>query len=392
MSLNQLAAPEEIPRVLGSYGGYADGPLVICIGGMHGNEPAGVFAAQRVLQTLQSAQMPFRGEFVALTGNRAALARGCRYIEQDLNRLWLAERLTALREQTLGVLGPEDEEQRDLLAALEAALARQRGPVIVLDLHTTSAAGVPFTVIGDTLLNRHLALSLPTPLILGLEEHLEGTTLNYINDCGYIAVGFEGGQNEAPSSTANHEVALWATLLTAGCIRRADVPQFRSLYDELARHTKGVPRVLEVRCRHAIRERDDFVMEPGYTNFQAVERGQLLARDRYGEIRAREKGYILMPLYQSQGTDGFFLVREVNPFWLNVAAGMRQLRLERVLPWLPGIRRHPERPETLITDPKIARWFVVELFHLLGFRRQRSEGGKLIVSRRPHDVFSFEER
>jgi hypothetical protein len=86
------------------------------------------------------------------------------------------------------------------------------------------------------------------------------------------------------------------------------------------------------------------------------------------------------------------LVREVKPFWLNVAAGMRQLRLERVLPWLPGIRRHPERPETLIVDPKIARWFVVELFHLLGFRRQRSEGGKLIVSRRPHDVFSFEER
>jgi hypothetical protein len=146
-----------------------------------------------------------------------------------------------------------------------------------------------------------------------------------------------------------------------------------------------------VRDRHAIGAGDQFVMEPGYTNFQVVERGQLLAHDRHGEIRARENGYMLMPLYQSQGTDGFFLVREVKPFWLNLAAGMRRLRLEVVLPWLPGIRRHPEQPETLIVNAKIARWFVIELFHLLGFRRQRADGENLIVSRRPHDAFSLAE-
>lgn len=47
-------------------------------------------------------------------------------------------------------------------------------------------------------------------------------------------------------------------------------------------------------------------MEPGFTNFQPVVRAQLLARDRHGDIRAVENGYVLMPLYQSQGTDGFF--------------------------------------------------------------------------------------
>lgn len=68
--------------------------------------------------------------------------------------------------------------KRELLEEIDAALARRRGPVIFLDLHTTSAAGTPFTIIADTLLNRRLALSLPAPVILGLEEHLEGTTLN----------------------------------------------------------------------------------------------------------------------------------------------------------------------------------------------------------------------
>ena len=87
----------DIPRVLGSYGGSAPGPLVICIGGMHGNEPAGVFAMQRVLRSLHETQPAFRGELLTLSGNRAALARRCRYIAQDLNRLWTADRIAAIR-------------------------------------------------------------------------------------------------------------------------------------------------------------------------------------------------------------------------------------------------------------------------------------------------------
>ena len=129
-----------------------------------------------------------------------------------------------------------------------------------------------------------------------------------------------------------------------------------------------------------IREGDDFVMEPGFTNFQPVERGQTLARDRRGPILARESGQILMPLYQKQGTDGFFLVRQVRPFWLRVAEWLRRLRFERFLPVLPGVRLHADRPLTLVVDPRIARWFVVELFPLAGFPKEtlaaRQAGGQ----------------
>jgi succinylglutamate desuccinylase len=381
----------DIPRVLGGYGGSAPGPLVICIGGMHGNEPAGVFAMQRVLRSLHETQPAFRGELLTLSGNRAALARRCRYIAQDLNRLWTADRIAAIRNQPeSNTQAPEEKEQRELLDAIDHALARRQGPVIFLDLHTTSAEGVPFTVIGDTILNRKLALSLPAPVILGLEEHLNGTTLNYINDCGYIAVGFEGGQNDAPSSIDHHELAIWTILLTAGCVCTRDLPWVHALRAQLTERIRTTPRVVEIRHRHALHEGDNFVMERGFSNFQPVKRGQLLARDRHGDIRAPEAGLMLMPLYQSQGTDGFFLVREVASFWLHVATYLRRLRLERVLPWLPGIRRHPTLPETLLVNPRIARWFVIELFHLLGFRRQRPEGDSLVVSRRAHDVFSFE--
>ena len=380
---------DDIPRELGRHGGHAAGPLVISIGGMHGNEPAGVFAAQRVVQALKSTNPPFMGTLVALAGNRSALARGCRFVSEDFNRMWLPQRLSALSSGSAHcALNIEERECRELFAAIGAALAQRRGPIVFLDLHTTSAQGIPFAIVADTLLNRRLALSLPAPVILGLEEQLEGTMLNYMNDSGYAAVGFEGGQNEAPSSIEHNEAALWTILVAAGCLAEESVPQAALARNQLTQRTAGVPRILEVRYRHAVEPGDHFVMEPGYVNFQPIKRGQLLARDGRGEVRARESGRILLPLYQSQGADGFFLVREISPRWLQVSALVRRLRLERILPVLPGIRRHPQRPETLIVNPGVARWLVTDFFHLLGYRRERSEAGKIVVSRRPHDVES----
>lgn len=395
MALESPDRSRLFPRVLGTWGGDAPGPLVIGIGGMHGNEPAGVLALQRALETLRSSRTPFRGRFVGLSGNRAALARGRRYIHQDLNRLWSAERVRRLRNGRNSVeANSETEEQRELLEALEAQLAQRRGPVVCLDLHTTSAAGTPFVVIGDTLLNRRFAFGLGAPVVLGLEERLESTILNHLGERGYVAVGFEGGQHDSPSALTIHLAAIRSVLATAGCVRAGDfrAPDHgREASGEEASAGRAAPQVVEIRDHHVIREGDDFVMEPGFTNFQPVERGQALARDRRGPILARESGQILMPLYQEQGTDGFFLVRQVRPFWLRVAEWLRRLRFERFLPVLPGVRLHADRPLTLVVDPRIARWFVVELFHLLGFRKRRSRQGKLVVSRRWHEPCSFEE-
>src|SRR5271166_6507904 len=232
----------DFPRELGRHVGQTPGPLVICVGGMHGNEPAGVFAARRVVRALEEQNPPFRGTLVALAGNRAALARGCRFVAEDFNRMWLPERLAALSlEARQSALNVEERECRELLQAIGAALARHRGPIIFLDLHTTSAQGIPFAIIADTLTNRRLARSLPAPVILGLEEQLDGTTLNYMNDRGYAAVGFEGGQNEAPSSIEHNEAALWTILVAAGCLREESIPQAALARTRLAESTVGVP-------------------------------------------------------------------------------------------------------------------------------------------------------
>ena len=44
----------EIERLIGQYRGEQPGPTLIFTAGIHGNEPAGIFALQEVFEKLQS--------------------------------------------------------------------------------------------------------------------------------------------------------------------------------------------------------------------------------------------------------------------------------------------------------------------------------------------------
>jgi hypothetical protein len=187
-----------------------------------------------------------------------------------------------------------------------------------------------------------------------------------------------GSKTEGPYQRAKE---LVDSLVVAGCFRTQDIPQFPSLLQTAQSRTRGLPRVVEIRYRHDILPGEEFVMKPGFENLDPVRNGDLLPHDRHGENRSRETGYILMPLYQSQGNDGFFLVRRVRPFWLRLPAWLRAIGAGNVLQYLPGVQRRGN--DTLTINSKIARWFVVEIFHLLGFRRQRPENGIQVFTRRP---------
>lgn len=376
-----------VERELGVHRGTKHGPLVIGIGGIHGNEPAGVVALQNVLRQLRQSQLPFQGKLVALAGNLRALRAGSRYLHHDLNRLWLPERVQLLKAQSRNFASTgEEQEQYELLVAIENTLIGHVGPAIFLDLHTTSSDGAPFALISDTLTNRRLALQLGVPLILGLEENVEGTILNYINDLGYEAIGFEAGQHQAPQSVKNHEAAIWLTLVASGCLTAHDIPAAQ-YQEQLRAAAQGLPSVLEVRYRHAIQDTDQFVMRPGFSNFSSVERGQPLALDQQGAICAQERSLLFMPLYQKQGEDGFFLVREVKPFWLSVSAWLRHWQTDRILHWLPGVRRLFGNRNALVIDRHVARWLVLPICHLLGFRKHTQTDGILIISRRRQSSF-----
>ncbi len=369
-------------RVIGRFGGQHPGPLVVSVGGQHGNEPAGIFASRNVLQQLASLRTCFRGEYVALAGNLSALRLGVRYVDEDLNRIWRRDLIRRAESASPEPGSVEEAELRALLAEIRVAVGRCSDEAYFIDLHTTSASGSPFVVVADTLLNRRLAQALPAPMVLGLEEYLSGTLLNFVNDLGHVAVGFEGGQHDSAASVAMLELGIWQTLRLAGSVDPVQVPGAGRITLRVRRRFQGSPSVLEIRHRHGVQPGDAFVMEPGFENLTRVRQGDVLAHDQQGPIESAESGLVLMPLYQTLGDDGYFLVRQVWPFWLEVSAWMRRLRMDRLLPLLPGVERQTKARDTLRVNPRVARWLVVQIFHLLGFRRQGSEHGSWIFSRR----------
>jgi len=374
-------------RVTGRHIGTRPGPLLLCVAGIHGNEHAGVEASRRVMEALGELRPPgFRGRFVALAGNLRALEKRRRFIDRDLNRAWLADPHPKAEAGAAGERGSEDRELAELLAELEPEMARDVRDAFFLDLHTSSAEGAPFLSVGDTLRNRSFAMRLGLPIVLGLEEQIDGALLEFLNNKGFITVGVEAGQHDNPSSVDRHEAVLWLALVAAGNLTEGEVPGIDSWRSLLREATRGVPRVNEVHRRHIVAPADRFVMRPGFANFSPVRKGEMIAQDRNGPIRSSESGAILLPLYQEQGGDGFFTVTAISPFWLRMSALLRRSGLPRLARFLPGVRPHPHQEETLVVDTHVARFVPLQIFHLLGFRKRRWQGNILLVSRRRHDV------
>ena len=379
-------------HIIESVTGAVPGPTLIVIGSIHGNEPAGALAARKVASALDGKDSLIRGEVVFLKGNLRALAQRVRFIDSDLNRHWTTENISRNRQGSIThPTCSEDIEQRELLEAINKTISRAQGELYFLDLHTTSAEGKPFATVGDTLRNREFALKFPVTILLGIEEQLDGTLLEYVNDLGAVTMGFEAGQHDNPASVDRHEALIWIALVAAGSMRAKDVTELSS-HRALLDKASGGTRIIEVRHRHGVRPEDQFQMAEGFENFQPVRRGQPLAHDHQGVITARETGLVIMPRYQALGDDGFFLGREVKPFWLKLSRVLRRLKVGDYMHLLPGVRRHPTDDRILVVDTRLARLFPLQVFHLLGFRKRRWNGALLEVGRRRYDLNGPERR
>ena len=314
--------------------GEQPGPLLIAIGGLHGNEPSGFEALGRVAARIAADSLSIRGDVVMLAGNVGALERGVRFVAHDLNRGWTGDRLAALRTSSPERLDAEDREQLALADEIDRALAEARGPAFLLDLHATSAPGIPFTMGGDTAEAHAFASAFPLTLVLGLLEAVNGTLASYYGKrC--VAVAVEGGQNTSPETARCHEAVTWLALVASGIVAERAVPDLDTHRTGLACTRGDLPPVLRVHHRHAISAEDRFRMEPGFANIHPVAAGQLLARDERGEIRSPDEGFVMLPLYQAMGDDGFFFGREVkgeSAFGFSAASRDRRPRRRRPRP------------------------------------------------------------
>lgn len=303
-------------REIGRLHHETPGPTLIAVAGMHGNEQGGLAAARRVVDRLSRGDVAMCGELLALAGNVGAISAGRRFLNHDLNRVWSEAQIDALENLDAHHMADapiaEHHEQLELLTAIRDAIARARGPVILIDLHSTSAAGVPFVACGTCDTQRAFVSELPLPIIVGLEDKVDGALSAYWNRHGCTAFTVEGGQHEDPATIDNLEAVLILSLEAAGIVPRGALPEAGAARVLLDSRRGDLPRMMEVVSRYAITPDQGFTMVPGFRNLDYARASQVLARDRNGEIRAESDGLVILPLYQGQGADGFFWGRAVE--------------------------------------------------------------------------------
>lgn len=208
---------------------------------------------------------------------------------------------------------PEETELIDLVQTIREEIEKyQPSLILILDLHTTTADGGIFTIGAGDEMSRQLAMGLFAPVILGIAESLPGTTIRYFNrpELDQYCIVFEAGQHLDPMSIHRSVAAIVNCMRSIGSVKAHDVDHRHD--GLLIAESIGLPKMTRLIYHHKIPQGENFVMNPGYENFQKIIRGESLAVNQKGLVLSPCDGLILMPKYQSQGDDGFFIVENLD--------------------------------------------------------------------------------
>ncbi|MGN8224728.1 succinylglutamate desuccinylase/aspartoacylase family protein [Gracilimonas sp. BCB1] len=367
----------DIERIIWSHKSEV-GPIFVIFAGVHGNETAGLEACEHIAAALEARKDEIQGSVYMIRGNKKAIQEEVRYIDFDLNRIW-NNLDSGANELSESAEWEEAHELKELINHIIGRYSDDMKEIYFIDLHTTSAKSCAFIPFNDTLENRRIALRFPVPQILGIEESIHGTLLSYINDLGYPAIGFEAGSHTDPLSVERTEAFLWIYLDFVSIVN-LEIKKLRQLEEKLRPEAKIPIKYYEINHHYLVEDPELFRMKKGYVNFDSVRKGGFLAYDKNQRIEAPVSGFIFMPLYQKKGNDGFFILKGRSPFWLEMSSIFRDSFINNYLHYLPGVEEL--EPGTYTVNLTIARFFVKEVFHLLGYRVIRKDENKLICYKR----------
>jgi succinylglutamate desuccinylase len=134
-------------------------PEIAVVASIHGDEPCGVRAVERILAESPAVERPVK----FIVANEAALEQGTRYVEKDLNRAF-----------------PGDPDADTHEGRLAADLAREIRDCTTLSLHSTQSYAEPFALV-DTVdaVARSVCPYLPVSVVVETEAQSEGRLIEY---------------------------------------------------------------------------------------------------------------------------------------------------------------------------------------------------------------------
>lgn len=365
-------------RLITKVEGVKTGPTVVFFGGIHGNETSGVLAIKEALTSVNSKCI--NGTVYGIAGNLKALESQQRYVDEDLNRLWTKERIINIKNKLS--LNSDEEELVEILSLINTILESNKPPFYFIDLHTTSSKTLPFITVNDALINRKFSKQFPVPIVLGIEEYLNGPLLSYINEMGYVSLGFESGQHNDIRSITNSVAFVYLTLVFCGILKEKHLSDYPKYYNQLQTQSAGVNNIFEVTYLYKIKVGESFKMHDGFKSFQSIKKGIAVATSNGNIIKAKQNGVMFMPLYQKQGAEGFFIIKPIPKFFLKLSNSLRRIKTDSLLALLPGISWVNKSEGILQVNLQVAKFFAKSFFHLLGYRNKQITATHLRLNNR----------
>ncbi|MCT4654330.1 MAG: succinylglutamate desuccinylase/aspartoacylase family protein [Cohaesibacter sp.] len=248
------------------------GPTIGVVCNVHGNELCGRKAVHRILAKYEIEC----GTLVLIDGNPNAALLGKRYVASDMNRMFTTDQLAQEN--------PEQDLKRAHYLAKELP---KLGLDQVIDFHsTTSETPYPFTVSFPG--TEEMTSLCPVPQIFGWTGIVIGSLIEWLCKQNIPAVVVEAGQHEAESSIDVAEQTLLSILSHFGLI----TPEEPITFEKPAQY-----KVLE---RVMIGDHASFKFEKEYSSFEALEPGELIAKDKTGDYVAPQQEGLMMIMPSTQ--------------------------------------------------------------------------------------------
>jgi len=245
-------------------------PEIAVVAAIHGDEPCGVRAIDRLLASSPAVERPVK--FVV--ANEEALDREVRYVEEDLNRAF-----------------PGDPDAETHERRLAAALSQEVRDCTTLSLHSTQSYADPFALV-DTVdaVARSVCPYLPVSVLVETEAESDGRLIEYPH-----VVEAECGLQGSDEAADNAEELIYGFLEATGALPD-DEPVAGYDRDEVEVYRLGNPVPKD--------GGDDFRVFAD--NFERVAEGEVFAASNRRELVASEPFYpVLMSAYGYENVFGY---------------------------------------------------------------------------------------
>lgn len=263
------------------------GPASIIMAGVHGNEPCGVKAIEKILPILK--QKIIKGKVIFLIGNPLALKEEKRFVDANLNRMFKS--IPKYDEK----FSYEYHRAKFLMSVLDQAGA-------LLDLHSTRNPSKPYAFVERLNESNKLVVSnLPVEIskvVFGANDFHPGCSDGYMYQNGKIGICVECGQHEDPASVRVAETSILTFLNSRGHF--IDDPKLK----DYAREFFNLTEIYFTKV--------NFKPKKVFPDFTYVKKGTIIGTDGNEKVKAKKNSYILFVVaHDEPGKEAFVLADKV---------------------------------------------------------------------------------